>query len=149
MSWLRLLEEGADPAKILQVTFTKVPAEDLHRELVNMHVMGCDQLRGSTLHSLGMRILNQQNVLASTGRVARPLNRFEVEPLLYDLSDAFGKKREKEKRIRAYEAAWARLQHEEPGFALSEEDQAFERSLASWLRFHERMLIGEIVPELY
>ena len=64
---------------------------------------------------LGMRILSRQNVLAVTGRVARPLNRFEVEPLLYDLSASFGNKRARAKRIRAYEAAWARLQHESSG----------------------------------
>src|SRR5208282_4962663 len=101
----------------LPVTFTKVAAEDLQRELVNMGVPGCGEIRGSTLHSLGMRILGRQNVLAVTGRVARPLNRFEMEPLLYDLPVTFGNKRARVKHIRAYEAAWARLQHEEPGFA--------------------------------
>ena len=96
-----------------------------------------------------MRVLSRQNVLAVTGRVARPLNRFEVEPLLYDLPLTFGNKREREKRIRAYEAAWARLQHEQPGFAQTQVDVAFQRSLVAWLRFHEGMLIGEIIPELY
>ena len=88
-------------------------------------------------------------MLAVTGRVARPLNRFEIEPLLYDLPAIFGNKRERAKRIRAYEAAWARLQHEEPGFAQSQVDIDFQRSLIGWLRFHEGMLIGEIIPELY
>ncbi|MGO8919293.1 MAG: ATP-dependent helicase [Stellaceae bacterium] len=145
----RLLESGVAPARILPVTFTKVAAEDLQRELVNMKVPGCEQIRGSTLHSLGMRVLSMRNVLAVTGRVARPLNRFEMEPLLYDLPVSFGKKREREKRIRAYEAAWARLQHEQPGFAQAPADAAFERVLIGWLRFHEGMLIGEIIPELY
>jgi DNA helicase II / ATP-dependent DNA helicase PcrA len=77
----RLLESGVQSARILPVTFTKVAAEDLQRELVNMGVVGCEQIRGSTLHSLGMRILSRENVLAVTGRVARPLNRFEIEPL--------------------------------------------------------------------
>ena len=145
----RLLESGVPPRRILPVTFTKVAAEDLHRELTNMHVQGSDELEGSTLHSLGMRILSRQNVLAATGRVARPLNRYELDPLLYDLASQFGNKRTKEKRIRAYEAAWARLQHEQPGFAPVAIDQAFERALLSWLRFHRGMLIGEIIPELY
>jgi DNA helicase II / ATP-dependent DNA helicase PcrA len=145
----RLLESDVAPERILPVTFTKVAAEDLQRELISMNVPLCDELRGSTLHSLGMRILSRQNVLASTGRVARPLNRFEMEPLLYDLPNRFGNKPEREKRIRAYEAAWARLQHELPGFAQAPADRAFERALISWLRFHEGMLIGEIIPELY
>jgi DNA helicase II / ATP-dependent DNA helicase PcrA len=96
-----------------------------------------------------MRVLGLQNVLAVTGRVARPLNRFEMEPLLYDLTNSFGDKRARGKRIRAYEAAWARLQHEQPGYAQAEADAAFENVLVAWLRFHEGMLIGEIIPELY
>ena len=110
----RLLESGIAPERILPVTFTRVAAEDLQRELISMKVPQCDELRGSTLHSLGMRILSRQNVLASTGRVARPLNRFELKPLLYDLPNSLGNKRQRGERIRAYESAWARLQHEVP-----------------------------------
>lgn len=51
----RLLEEGVAPNRILPVTFTKVAAEDLQRELKNMEVLGCEQISGSTLHSLGIR----------------------------------------------------------------------------------------------
>ena len=53
----RLLENGVAAARVLPVTFTRVAAEDLHRELVGMGVPGCDQLRGQTLHSLAMRML--------------------------------------------------------------------------------------------
>ncbi len=137
----RLLEEGADPERILPVTFTNVAAEDLQREMLQVGVPGCEQIRGSTLHSLGMRILSRQHVLQAIGRVPRPLNRFEMEPLLYDLSNAFGDKRARGKRIRAYEAAWARLQHDDPGHAPNQVDQAFENELVSWLRFHRGMLI--------
>jgi DNA helicase II / ATP-dependent DNA helicase PcrA len=52
----RLLESGIAPERILPVTFTKVAAEDLQRELIAVNVPRCDELRGSTLHSLGMRI---------------------------------------------------------------------------------------------
>lgn len=145
----RLLESGVAPDRILPVTFTKVAAEDLQRELLQMEVEGCENIRGSTLHSLGMRILSRQNVLAATGRVARPLNEYEVEPLLYDLTNAFGTKRNREQMILAYEAAWARLQADDPGFPLSEQDAAFQSALVDWLRFHRGMLIGEILPELY
>jgi superfamily I DNA/RNA helicase len=72
-----------------------------------------------------------------------------MEPLLYDLSSNFGNKRDRNKRIRAYEAAWARLQHEEPGYAADSDDQLFERVLIEWLRFHRGMLIGEIIPQVY
>jgi len=145
----RLLEQNVRPGRILPVTFTNVAAEDLQREIMQIGVAGCADIRGSTLHALGMRILGRQNVLAATGRIARPLNRFEMEPLLYDLSTAFGDKRRRAKRIRAYEAAWARLQHQEPGYAIDPADQRFERVLVEWLRFHASMLIGEIIPQVY
>ena len=82
-------------------------------------VRGCEDIRGSTLHSLCMTILSRQHVLQVIGRIPRSLNRFEIEPLLYDLSNAFGAKRARKQRIHAYEAAWARLQHEEPGHAIN------------------------------
>lgn len=44
----RLLESGVQPELILPVTFTKVAAEDLHRELVNMGVEGCEAIQGLT-----------------------------------------------------------------------------------------------------
>ena len=145
----RLLEEGADPERILPVTFTNVAAEDLQREMLQVGVPGCEAIRGSTLHSLCMRVLSRQQVLESIGRIPRTLNQFEMEPLLYDLSNAFGDKRGRNKRIRAYEAAWARLQHEQPGHAPTRDDQDFEAALVGWLRFHKGMLIGEIIPHVY
>jgi len=51
--------------------------------------------------------------------------------------------------MKAYEAAWARLQPEQPGHAQLPEDVAFEADLLRWLRFHEAMLIGEVIPHLY
>jgi DNA helicase-2/ATP-dependent DNA helicase PcrA len=145
----RLLEEGANPKRILPVTFTNVAAEDLQREMLLVGVPGCEDIRGSTLHSLCLRILRRQNVFETLGRNPRPLNRFETEPLLYDLSSSYGDKRARDKRIRAYEAAWARLQHDEPGYPPTPEDQLFETDLVDWLKFHSGMLIGEIIPYVY
>lgn len=145
----RLLEAGVDPATILPVTFTRVAAEDLHRELVNMGVPGCDELQGTTLHSLSLRMLLRNHVLAATGRVARPLNEFEIEPLVCDLMGAHSGKRAVGRLKQAYEAAWARLQHEQPGFIQSPADAAFANDLRGWLIFHEAMLIGEVIPQLY
>lgn len=127
----RLLESGADPATILPVTFTRVAAEDLHRELVGMGVPGCDHLEGVTLHSLALRMLMRNHVLGATGRVPRPLNEFELEPLVCDLMAQHGGKKAVKKLRMAYEAAWARLQHEQPGYALSAQDAAFQADLLS------------------
>lgn len=145
----RLLEEGVDPAQILPVTFTRVAAEDLHRELVGMAVPGCDELEGTTLHRLCLRRLSRNAVLAATGRHARPLNQFEIEPMVADLIRDGRGKRAIRKLQAAYEAAWARLQHEDPGHAVAADDAEFQAELLAWLRFHEAMLIGEVVPLFY
>lgn len=145
----RLLEVGVSPRSILPVTFTRVAAEDLHRELVGMNVPGCDQIEGTTLHSLALRILVRNHVLHATGRMPRPLNDFESKPLEADLQQEYGGVRSLRKKIKAYEAAWARLQHEEPGFVRTPDDAAFRDDLIGWLIFHRAMLIGEVIPQLY
>jgi superfamily I DNA/RNA helicase len=68
----RLLEKTVPPEKILAVTFTRVAAEDLHRELQKLDVPGCEDLEGTTLHSLAMRILARKHVLQSLGCMLRP-----------------------------------------------------------------------------
>jgi superfamily I DNA/RNA helicase len=145
----RHLEAGIPPQRILPVTFTRVAAEDLHRELVGMNVAGCEAIRGTTLHSLAMRILMRNHVLNALGRTARPLNEFELEPLVSDLMHVHGGRREIKRRKQAYEAAWARLQPDTPGFVQSPEDAAFAADLLAWLVFHNAMLIGEVIPQLY
>jgi len=146
----RILEdERVDPSGVLAVTFTRVAAEDLHRELVSLAVTGADQLSGKTLHSLAMSILMRNHVLAVLGRVPRPLNKFELEPLLADLSPRHGSKHVRRRLIRAYGAAWARLQTQQPGYARSQADQAFVDELVEWLRFHQAMLMDELIPYLY
>lgn len=142
----RLLEDGAPPERILPVTFTRVAAEDLHRELVQMGVEGCENLRATTLHSLALRGLMRAHVLQATGRTPRPLNEFEKKPLEADLAHNFGGLREVQKRIKAYESAWAREQHHTPGAAADPVDVAFEQALLAWLLFHRAMLIGEVIP---
>lgn len=145
----RLLEAGVAPELILPVTFTRVAAQDLHRELVNMNVPGCEALNASTLHALAYRILMRNHVLAATQRVPRPLNVFETDAMTADLVDAHDGKKEVRKLIQAYDAAWARLNHQVPGYAPTPKDAAFQADLLSWLVFHEAMLIGEVIPELF
>lgn len=145
----RLLEEeGVAPENILAVTFTRVAADDLHRELVSLGVPGADALVGRTLHSLAMSILMRNHVLNVLGRHPRPLNEFEIEPLLCDLSVSHGNKHQRRRLIKSYGAAWARLQTDDPGYAVDPADQAFEDELIEWLQIHEAMLMNEVVPHL-
>jgi DNA helicase-2/ATP-dependent DNA helicase PcrA len=146
----RILEkDGVDPSAVLAVTFTRVAAEDLHRELVSLGVPGADGLSGRTVHSVAMSILMRNHVLPALGRTPRPLNEYELEPLLADLSDAHGNKWERRRLIRAYSAAWARLQNQEPGYAPTAGEQAFADELVEWLVLHEAMLIEEVIPTLF
>lgn len=91
----------------------------------------------------------RNHVLAATGRVPRPLNEFELEPLISDLMKEHGGKRQVKKLRMAYEAAWARLQHQQPGYTPNAADAAFQAALLARLRFHEAMLIGEVIPQFY
>ncbi len=153
----RLLEAGQDPRRILAVTFTRNAAASLVQDLHALGVQNCESVRVGTLHAFCFSLLNRQDVFDYLGRVPRPVVtfaksgvlQFEGGVLLDDLvsAGAFGPKRDCTRRIRAFEAAWARLQSEAPGWPHDPVDRQFQVALISWLRFHRAMLIGELVPE--
>jgi DNA helicase-2/ATP-dependent DNA helicase PcrA len=150
----RLLEQGIEPKRLLVVTFTRVAASGLVKELGELGVAGCADITAGTLHSFSFRILNRQEVFDFSGRVPRPLVtftkvgvlQFEGAPLLEDIRQ--DGKRADTKRIRAFEAAWARLQSDEPGWPLDAADSQFHDALLRWLLFHKAILIGELVPDV-
>jgi superfamily I DNA/RNA helicase len=144
----RLLEKQVPPKNVLAVTFTRVAAEDLHRELQKLNVPGCDSLEGQTLHSLAMRILARQHVLQSLGRTPRPLNNFEQKAMYCDIAPLTGGKKRAKELVEAYEAAWAQSQGDQPGFPKTPEEKAFQQILIDWHLFHKSMLIGEVIPYL-
>ena len=154
----RLIEvDNVAPDRILAATFTRTAAADLKRELHEMDILGCENIRAGTVHAFCFHLLLSNEVFGFLGRVPRGLlsfnkskiYRFEAEPLIEDVGglENFGTKREITKRIRAFEADRARLQHEQPGWPVDPTDQAFHEVLTDWLRFHRGILIGELVPE--
>lgn len=153
---MRALEAGVSPAEILVVTFTRVAAADLREALRCLNVPGCDDVDARTLHSFCFGLLMREDVFARLDRVPRPLigvNRrgwiqYEFDPLLEDIKhdDAYGDKRARTKRIRAFEAAWARLQRDDVTPAEDPVDRAFEDELVAWLIFHRAITIGELIP---
>lgn len=155
----RLLEEGVEPGRILAVTFTRNAAASVVDDLCNLDVNGCQEIVAGTLHGFCFRLLSQDEVLELSGRVPRPLVtfankkvlQFEASPMLADLVHigGFGGKRDCSKRIRAFEAIWARLQSDEPGWPTDPVDAEFQTALMNWLVFHRAILIGELVPEAY
>ena len=152
----RLLEEGQDPTRIMAVTFTRNAADSLVIDLKKLNVAGCEKVHVGTLHSYCFSLLNREEVFHYLNRTPRPIItfpksgslQFEGRVMLDDLgSQQFGRKRDCTKRIRAFEAAWARMQSEQPGWAQDEIDNKFQIELINWLKFHKAMLIGELVPE--
>ncbi len=145
----RFLEQGIEPERILVCTFTRTAAADLKEAVVALNAPGADSVKTTTIHGHCFGILMRDDVLASTSRVPRPLLEFERRFLLEDLpGNAFGTIHGKRKRLMAFEAAWARLQDEQPGWPNDATDKAFQAALLDWLRFHGAMLIGELVPEV-
>jgi len=145
----RLLEEGANPERILAVTFTRTAAQDLKTEISAVGVQGADRVVAKTLHSFCFSLLNKKFIIESTGRYPRPMLDHELKPMLYDIDDRYGGLRDKEKMLKAFETIWARLQSETPGFELSENDRSFERTVMDWLSNHQAMLFGEMIRETY
>lgn len=153
----RLLETGQDPNRVLAVTFTRNAAKSLVDDLHALGIPDCNKVRVGTLHAFCFGLLREQAVFDYLGRVPRPIVtfakratlQFEGGVMIDDLisAGAFGKKRACTQRIRAFEAAWARLQSEVPGWPHDPIDRQFQAALISWLQFHRAILIGELVPE--
>ena len=152
----RLLEEGQDPNRILAVTFTRNAAINLVQDLASLNVVGCQSVQASTLHSYCFSLLNKEHVFKYLDRTPRSIvtvsaksMSFEGSMMINDLvnTQQFGGKSDCVKRVLAFEAAWARLQSESPGWPTDPTDKVFEKHLRLWLRFHQAMLIGELVPE--
>lgn len=146
----RLLQEDEhDPERIFVCTFARTAARDLQKELQDLDVGGAQDVYAATLHSFCFSVLRREAVLEATGRVPRTLMRFERRFLIEDLSqqdDDFGGVRATRERLRAFNAAWARRLTDEPGWTDDPVDQKFGQALTRWLRFHECMHIGEVVP---
>ena len=146
---MRLLEEQrASPERILVCTFTRTAAGDLSRELRRLAVPSASRIWAGTLHAFCFRLLSRAEVLESTGRIPRPLLDFETRFMLEDLGVvALGGVRESRRHIEEFNAAWARLQSDDPGWPQNSDDRRFHNALLAWLRFHRCMLIGELIPQ--
>ena len=153
----RLLEQGRDPDRILVVTFTRNAADSLVQDLADLSVVGCENVHVKTLHSYCLSLLSRAGVFEHRNRVHRPIVtfstsgslQFEGGMMLSDLvgMKKFGDKRDCTEHVKKFEASWATLQSERPGWPTDPTDEMFEEHLIRWLRFHRAMLIGELVPE--
>lgn len=144
-----LQDDGYAPERIFVCTFARTAAGDLQSELQELVVPGAADVYAATLHSFCFRVLRRRRVLELTGRVPRTLLRYEIRFLEEDLQQGndFGSLTETRDRLSAFNAAWARRQTDDPGWATDPVDRAFERALHRWLGFHRCMHIGEVVPQ--
>lgn len=152
----RLIEEGGvDPRRILAVTFTRNAGASLLKDLRGLGIEGCDQIRVGTLHSFCFGLLSDAEVFHFLDRIPRPLVtfldhkvlQFEGRVLIEDIRTAeFGAMKDCTARVRAFEAAWSKLQSDQPGWPVDPIDRRFHSSLLGWLVFHEAIIIGELIP---
>lgn len=139
------LETGIyDPKRTLLVTFTRISASDLKASLQEKNIPGADDIYAGTLHAFCLGVLHRFEYFSFAGRVPRILMKFENR---FFLEDLFGNVKILSRQLKAFEAGWAREQDQEPGWATSPEDQKFNIDLNDWMRFHECMLISEIIPQ--
>ncbi len=146
----RLLETSScQPSEILLLTFTRTAAHDLVAKLSELGSRGADEVAAGTIHAFCFGLLQKEAVLKSTGRIPRMLLEHEERVMLRDLEGGFGGIFERADRLRAFEAGWARAQQDHPGLPTDPTDRSFGAQVLAWLRHHEAMLIGEVVPLAY
>lgn len=147
---MRLLQEGANPDEIFACTFTNVAANDLKKQIQSLQTAHARRVRASTIHSFCLEVLKSMGYFSTYGRNPRTLMKFEEEFMLHDLKrrdgEEWGDYNKTKKKVAEFEAAWARTQSQVPGWPSTDIDKKFHSALENWLRFHQCMLIGELVP---
>lgn len=142
----RLLSQGTVGARIFAVTFTRQAAAQLRNDLTTLGVPGAESIHASTLHAYAFKILSSEGAIHALGRYPRPCFEYEKKPLLHDMAGDFGGVRAAGRRLLAFDAMWARLQAEDPGWPLEPADRAFHEAYLRWMRFHSAITLGELIP---
>lgn len=143
---VRLLEGGVPAGRILLISFTRVAAADLRDKVASLDAVDAENVRATTLHGYCFGLIQGESVLAITGRVPRILLDHEVDLMLRDIGGEFGSIHERRRLLEAFVAGWARGVDSYPGVPETAEDREFQQAVMLWLRRHEAMLIGEVVP---
>lgn len=142
-----LTEDHVDGSKIFAVTFTRLAASQLKKELTEMDVEGAESIVSSTLHSHALKILSHEEAIKNLGRHPQICFGYELKPFLADLSLEFNNHITPVKELLAkFETMWAQHQDEIPRGALQEEEIKFENEYQNWMRFHRAITVGELIP---
>jgi DNA helicase II / ATP-dependent DNA helicase PcrA len=145
-----LVGKGFTKSDILLLTFTRRTAEEMNNRIVkDFPAIAGAKIEATTLHAYALRIVLSSRLLNFTGRRSRILFDFETRFMLYDLKANKPSNwtfRSCEKRLAAYEAAWAREPLQQPWKHGDLEDEEFYRYMSHWLLRHEGLLLQEIIP---
>ena len=143
----RLLIDKVPGSKIFIVTFTRLAATQMKNELTEMEVEGADEIVSSTLHSHALKILGHEQAIESLGRYPRICFEYEMKPFFNDLSMNFENHiKPVTKLLKSFETMWAQYQYQDPRYASEPEEQLFENQYHNWMRFHQAMTVGELIP---
>ena len=143
----RLLIEEVPGSKIFIVTFTRLSATQMKNELAEMEVEGTNEIVSSTLHSHALRILGHEQAIEALGRYPRICFEYEMKPFFQDLSIHFENKITPVKNyFESFNTMWAQYQFQEPRCASEPGEQLFENQYHNWMRFHQALTVGELIP---
>lgn len=133
----RLIEgDHVAAEKILVATFTRAIARSLRQDLGAV----AERVTVATLHSVALRLL-RDNPAARAGFEFRFLLKFESDVMLYDVGMAFpvaGKQNARRRLLEKIQSDWAERK--------DLESAEFGGNVERWLRAHDGMLVGEVVP---
>lgn len=146
---VRLLEQDVPPDRILLISFTRVAAADLRDKVADLDAPRAQEVRATTLHAFCFGLLQQEAVLLISGRTPRILMGHEVDLMLRDVGGGHGTIYDRRDALEAFVAGWARSPDHYPGIPATNEERNFQQAVQEWLRRHDAMLIGEVVPEAY
>ena len=159
VSWL--LAQGIPPAEIFAVSFTRASSKDLQERIVDHcanqgHAAAGAQIRVSTLHSLGLRVLRAAGLLARYPADPFVLDRWELENIFdaeFGVQSGIGTKGRREEIRRYHEAFWSTGVYQ-PANYLPPNPPVTPGEAARFLAFHQArtqayacVLPGEIVRQ--
>ena len=122
-------------------------ALDLEDKLQRLPDERYREVKARTLHAYCFGVLTGEGFLQASDRVPRIALEFERDFLLQDLEGEFNHTLTGRRELtKAFEAAWARVQTDHLGQPIDGLDQSFQDALISSLRWHNAMLVGELVP---
>ena len=144
---IRLLEAGINPENILAITFTRTAAADLRKEISGIGLAGCEKVIARTVHSHAMMILHRSEIKTIVSREPRIVIDHEIKPALRDIDFPPDSNISiREDLLKMYESAWANNQIDDPGMPRNEIEEEFEKRIIAWLKYHQGILVGEVIP---